>query len=329
MKSLFIALTLFGSHLNAQCILKTASLGNFKTVSGKEIGNCSIAYRTMGKLNADKSNVVLWPTWFNGKSDIICNVIASMTMDTTGLYIIVVDALGNGVSSSPSNSPGFPEITIRDMVNSQHALLTKHLTINHLKAVMGISMGGMQTMEWLVSYPGFADKAVSIAGTPKQSAYDLMLWKSEAALLTTAEQNEKSKETAMRMVSNLHLLNIRTPSYWLHTSKPEKVDSLMLAEQANNLLSKPDDWLCQLNAMIGHDIYKSSGKAIRAMNDVIKAKTLMIVSKSDHMVNPGTSIELSNVIGSTLVQLENDCGHFGVWCDPAIVKDQVTSFLRK
>lgn len=330
MKSLLIALTLFGSQLNAQCILKTVSLGNFKTVSGKEIRNCSIAYRSLGKLNADKSNVVLWPTWFTGKSNNICNGITSMMMDTTGLYVIVVDAFGNGVSSSPSNNPGFPEVTIRDMVNSQHTLLTKHLAINHVKALMGISMGGMQIMEWLVSYPGFADKAVSIVGTPKQSSYDLMLWKTEAALLTTAGQNVNSKESAMRMVSNVGQLNIRTPSFWLRTIKPEKVDSIMLAEQANFLNSmKPDDLLCQLNAMIAHDIYRSSGKALRDMKDVIKARTLMIVSKSDHTVNPDTSVELSNVIGATLVQLDSDCGHLGVFCAPGIIRDEVTRFLRK
>lgn len=327
MKSLFITLTLFGSQLNAQCIFKTASLGNFTTVSEKEIRNCSIAYRTLGKLNADKTNVVLLPTWFTGKSDVICQGIAAMMMDTTGLYIIVVDALGNGVSSSPSNSSSFPEITIRDMVNSQHALLTEHLNINHVKAIMGISMGGMQTMEWLVSYPGFADKAVSIVGTPKQSSYDLLFWKTEAALLTNAGQNEKSKELAMRMASNVHLLNIRTPSYWNHTAKPEQIDSLMLVAQTSTL--QPDDRLCQLTAMIGHDIYKSSGKTINAMKEVIKTKTLMIVSKSDHMVNPGTSVELSNMIGATLVQLDNDCGHLGLFCDQEIVKDEVTRFLQK
>jgi len=331
MKSqLIIALTLLVSQLNAQCILKTASLGDFKTISGKEIRNCTVAYRTIGKLNADKSNVVLWPTWYQGKSNIICNGIASMMMDTTGLYIIVVDALGNGVSSSPSNNLGFPEITIRDMVNSQYTLLTKHMAINHVKAVIGISMGGMQTMEWLVAYPSFLDLAISIVGTPNQSAYDLMLWKTDAALLTTAGENEISKEAALRMVSNVDLLNRYTPSYWFHTIKPEKVDSLLLAEQANILNSiKPDDNLCQLNAMIGHDIYKSSGKELGAMKEVIKAKVLMIVSKSDHMVNPGNSIELSNVIGAKLVQLENDGGHMGILFEVALVKDEVTRFLKK
>ena len=331
MKSLLlIVLTLFGSQLNAQCILKTASLEDFKTISGKEIQNCTIAYRTIGKLNADKSNVILWPTWFSGKSDIICNGIVSMTMDTTGLYIIVVDAFGNGVSSSPSNSPGFPEITIRDMVNSEHILLTKHLAINHVKAVMGISMGGMQTMEWIVAYPSFLDFAISIIGTPKESSYDLMLWKTQAALLTSVEKNENSKESVMRMVSNVNLLNFYTPTYWNNTIKPDKVDSRMLWEQANFLKSmKPDDYLCQLNAMIGHDIYKSSGKEMGVIKDVIKAKVLMIVSKSDHMVNPGTSVELANVIGANLVQLENGYGHLGLFFDLALVKDEVTRFLRK
>ena len=132
------------------------------------------------------------------------------------------------------------------------------------------------------------------------------------------------------MVSNVDLLNTYTPSYWFHAIKPGKVDSLMLAEQANILNSiKPDDNLCQLNAMIGHDIYKSSGKEMGVIKDVIKAKVLMIVSKSDHMVNPGTSVELANVIGANLVQLENGYGHLGLFFDQALVKDEVTRFLRK
>ena len=66
--------------------------------------------------------------------------------------MIFVDAFGNGVSSSPSNSetqPGsrFPTITIRDMVRQQHRFLTEVLGIEHLLAVTGISMGGMQSFE--------------------------------------------------------------------------------------------------------------------------------------------------------------------------------------
>ncbi len=126
-----------GNKLSAQCVSKTVSLGNFKTVSGKEIKDCIIGYSTLGKLNADKSNVVLWPTWLGSKSKEACDEIVPLLMDTAGFYVVVVDAFGNGISSSPSNNPSFPEITIRDMANSQYELLTKHLRINHVKVLMG------------------------------------------------------------------------------------------------------------------------------------------------------------------------------------------------
>src|SRR4051812_21841407 len=117
-KILLIALVCLANKLNAQQVPKTVSLGNFKTVSGKEIKNCIIGYSTLGKLNVQKNNVVLWPTWYTGKSQ-ECSEIVPLLMDTAGLYIIVVDAFGDGISSSPSNNSSFPEITIRDMVNSQ------------------------------------------------------------------------------------------------------------------------------------------------------------------------------------------------------------------
>lgn len=329
MKILLIALVCLANKLNAQCVPKTVSLGNFKTVSGKEIKNCIIGYSTLGKLNAQKNNVVLWPTWFTGKSEEICNEIAPLLMDTAGLYIIVVDAFGNGISSSPSNYPSFPEITIRDMVNSQYELLTKYLHISHLKILMGVSMGGLQVMEWLTSYPGFGDNAISIVGSPKLSSYDLMFWKTEAALFSMPAKDEKSKELALRMASNVFLLNKYTQSYWLHSIKQEKVDSIVLADQTDILKRmKPEDWLCQVKAILTQDIYKSSGKAIADMKQQITARTLIVVSKSDYIVNPQSSVDLAKAIGATLLELDNDCGHIGFMCDQPLVKETVTKFLR-
>jgi homoserine O-acetyltransferase/O-succinyltransferase len=278
MKFLVFALLILVSKINAQCISKTVSLGDFKTVSGKEIKNCIVGYSTLGKPNADKSNVVLWPTWINGNSSDICNIIAPLMIDTTGLYIIVVDALGNGISSSPSNHSSFPEIMIRDMVNSQYELLTKHFHIKHVKTLMGISMGGLQVMEWSVSYPGFADNAISIEGSPKLSTYDLMLWKTQAALLSMPAKDEKSKQLMLQIVSNLGLMHLRTPSYWLHSAKQEQVDSIMLDKQKDDFKNtKSEDMLCHVKAIINQDIYQSSGKIIGEMKEKIKGRTLIIV----------------------------------------------------
>jgi homoserine O-acetyltransferase len=193
--------------------LSFINIGDFKTVEGETIKNCKLGYRTFGTLNEDKSNVVLWTTWFTGTSaDLVNYNILNSTMDTSGLYIIAVDALTNGVSSSPSNSENFPAVTIRDMVNSQHLLLTKHLSINHIKAVMGYSMGGIQALEWSIAYPQFMDKVVSIAGTPKLSFYDLLLWNTQIKLIENAKNDPQKLSFAMERVMDLTTMNLYTPA---------------------------------------------------------------------------------------------------------------------
>src|SRR5258708_23616577 len=113
-----------------------AELGDFKLQSGNVIRDFRLGYRTLGKLNAEKSNAVLWPTWLGGKSEDLLQFIGpGKVVETSQYFVILVDAIGNGVSSSPSNSKKqarlkFPEFTIRDMVESEHQLVTKVLHLS-------------------------------------------------------------------------------------------------------------------------------------------------------------------------------------------------------
>jgi homoserine O-acetyltransferase len=122
---------------------------------------------THGTLNAQKSNAILMVTAISGNHHRLdCLIGPGKALDTTKYFIVATDAIGNGLTTSPSNSPAqarmaFPRFLIRDMVTSQHKLMTEHLKIPHVLAVVGTSMGGMQALQWGVSQPDFMDSLVA------------------------------------------------------------------------------------------------------------------------------------------------------------------------
>lgn len=308
--------------------LNIVNIGDFATTNGDVIQDCSIGYRTFGKLNDDKSNVVICPTWFMAtSSDVIGSNLLSNTLDTANMFVIVVDALGNGVSSSPTDTTDFPELSIRDMVNAQHELLTNHLNINHAYMFYGVSMGGMQVLEWMVAYPEFMDKVISIVATPKVSFYDKLVWQSEVTLIEDAGDDKEAIAYAMKRVKEIDLLATYTPAYLNTKNAPEDFDEIMNKEYSNEL--DPMIWRSHSRAIVTHDVYKNEGVEIKNIDEVVKAEVLIIVSQQDHLVNPIYSVELAEALKSDLYELTGDCGHIAVFCEIEKVKKVVSAFLDK
>jgi len=129
-------------------------LGDLTLESGEVIKDFSISYVTHGTLNAQKSNAILMVTAISGNHHRLDFLIGpGKALDTTKYFIVTTDAIGNGLTTSPSNSQAqprmaFPRFLIRDMVTSQHRLMTQHLGIPRVVAVVGPSMGGMQSLQW-------------------------------------------------------------------------------------------------------------------------------------------------------------------------------------
>lgn len=311
--------------------LQYYNLGDFKLENGQVIKNCRLGYRTAGRLNASRSNAILVPTWFTGKSENKLFMAApDQVADSTRFFTIVVDALGNGVSSSPSNSkaqPGaqFPQFSIRDMVRAEYELVTKHLGLSHLCAVAGISMGGMQAFEWLFTYPTMMDKVVSIVGTPDQSAHDRFLWGTQLAVL----ERGKYSTDAMKTVGALHEMHLTSPEYYYAKLPTEQEFRKYLqakeAEYVKN--NNPYNWASQLRAMLGHDVFWGRDRA-QAIRDS-KARALVIVALQDHMVNPLSALQLARDLNAEVLELTGNCGHLANGCEADKIKAKARTFMAQ
>ncbi len=310
--------------------LQFAELDNFRFVSGETVAKCRLGYRTYGKLNATKSNAILFPTWFGGKSENLAAFIGpGKQLDSGRFFIITVDALGNGVSSSPSNSTGtFPRFTIRDMVNSQHRLLKEKLGLNHLYAVTGISMGGMQTFEWMTAYPDFLDRAVPIIGSPKLSAIDLLLWQAQLSIIENAQAAGGDLRAAMQGVNAVHQFALYTPEYRATHTKPEEFAALKKTlDEGAAKGPHPLDWASQLRAMMSADA--THGTNLEKAAATVKARTLVVAALQDHMVNPLPSLEMARSGGFAVLELAGNCGHMATSCEAGKVIAAVSEFLAR
>ena len=312
-----------------------ADIGDLSLASGQTLRACRVGYRTFGKLDAKGSNAILFPTWFGGTSgDLVDSIGPGKLVDSSRYYVVAVDALANGVSSSPSNSAAqprmrFPEVGVRDMVESQRALLTRVLHITHLRAVVGISMGAMQAFQWAASYPAFVDRAISIVGSPQLAAYDVLLWQTELDA-TFADPGWKGgdyvRQPALRAVHDIHTLSLSTPARFNRTTTRQSLAS----EVANRTATVFDacDRVRQLQAMMSHDVAAPFGGSLARAGAALKTPLLVVVDTRDQMVTPGPALEIAAAAKARVLELTSDCGHLVPVCERDKIAAAIAEFLR-
>jgi homoserine O-acetyltransferase/O-succinyltransferase len=321
----------------ADGVQQIANLGTCRLVSGAEIQNCRIGYRTWGTLNADRSNAILFPTWFSGTSAQLADSVgADKLVDPAKYFVIAVDALTNGVSSSPSNTPApqhgpdFPAITIHDMASAEYRLVTETLGIKHLHAVMGISMGGMQTFEWLADYPAMMDLAIPIVGSPRPNSRDLLLTSMEEDALKSdpAFRNGRyEKSPPAGLVAAIHQMNLTSPAHYAATVSVKHFPHVYASYFSQGILPfDANDWLAGLEAMRHHDI--AHGSSLEDTAKKVKTKVLIVNAAQDHMVNPKPALDFAPLINAKTIVLQSDCGHLAPGCEAATLFPAVRTFLN-
>jgi homoserine O-acetyltransferase/O-succinyltransferase len=277
-------------------------IGDLRLESGEVIRDFAISYVTHGTLNAEKTNAILMVTAISGNHHRLDFLIGpGKALDTTKFFVVATDAIGNGLTTSPSNSQAqprmkFPRFLIRDMVASQYRLLSDHLGVKHVVAVVGPSMGGMQALQWGVSHPDFMDSLVAMVPLAKTPAWSVVVMEASRKAIMLDPAWNGGEYTAppangIRLWRDiLGFLAARAPEMYRYQFPGNQLDVLpwlKAQEDAQIPLFDANDWIYQTWAYDAHDVGTTPGmngdyvKALRA----IKAKTLILTGQKD-LLNP-------------------------------------------
>ena len=325
-------------------------IGDLKLESGETIKDFAISYVTHGTLNAQKSNAILMVTAISGNHHRLDFLIGpGKALDPTKYFIVATDAIGNGLTTSPSNSQAqprmsFPRFLIRDMVTSQHALLTRHLGIQHVVAVVGPSMGGMQTLQWGVSHPDFMDSLVAMVPLAKTPAWSVVVMEASRKAIMLDPAWNGGNYTAppvngIRLWRDiLGFLAARAPEMYRY-QVPNQADVLpwlKAQEDAQIPLFDANDWIYQTWAYDAHDVGTTpgmNGDYVRALR-AIKAKTLILAGQKDLLNPEWEPLEASRYIRDVryvTIRPEATTGHASAGglfpADVDFLNTEITGFL--
>ena len=318
-------------------------LGDFALQNGAMLRGCQLAYKSFGKLNAKRDNVIVYPTWYSGQHvDNEWLIGKGMALDPDKYFIVIPNMFGNGLSSSPSNTPEpynasrFPHVTAYDNVKAQHRLMTEKFGVEKLKLVTGWSMGALQTFHWGAMFPDMVERIAPFCGSAKCSRHNFVFLEGvKAALMADAAFKEgwydKKPERGLRAMARVYAgwgfsqtfyrqeLDLNTLGFSsLEDFLVAFWEGFFLPKDANNLLAMLWTWQngdISANELYGGDYKKALG--------AIKAKAYVMPGRTDLYFPPEDSEnEVANMPNATFIPIESVWGHFagGPGTSPVDVK---------
>ena len=329
----FLAVVLLAAATPAPAVAQNgqrfADLGTCTTTRGEVIRECRIGYRTFGRLNARRDNAVLVPTWHGGRSETMTFILGpDRWVDTTRWFAILMDAPGNGVSISPSNSrsqPGrrFPRLAFADLVAAEQRVVTEHLGIRRLHAVVGWSMGGMQAIQYALRFPEAVDRIVSVAGTPRMGSYDMYWLRSMLTLIDLADRSGLPRDTlALRLAELWH--TVATTPGKENSHARDSVAPMIAAEaRADWIGFHPEDNRLHLEAVASFDALGEVRRTVVAP----RPRMLLLFMPDDHVTTAESFREFARLTGNATVEFPSECGHYAPVCETLAIGEHVRGYL--
>ncbi|MCC7049668.1 MAG: alpha/beta fold hydrolase [Alphaproteobacteria bacterium] len=167
------------------------ALGDFALLSGQRIKGAVVSWKTHGTLSPGRDNAVLYPTSYSAQHpDLEWLIGPDRVLDPTRWFIVIPDMFGNGLSSSPSTMPDYPDpVASWDNVQAQRILLERQFGIARLHGVYGWSMGAQQAYHWAAMFPDAVARAVVNCGSARTSVHNQVFLASLMATLEAAPEH--------------------------------------------------------------------------------------------------------------------------------------------
>jgi homoserine O-acetyltransferase len=321
-------------------------LRDFRFASGQTLPELRIHYRSFGRPQRDTNGVVrnavliLHGTTGNGGNFIRPEFAGELfgkgqLLDAERYYLILPDGIGHGQSSKPSDKlrARFPDYGYHDMIEAQYRLLTEGLKVNHLRLVMGTSMGGMHTWLWGQLHPEFMDGLMPLASLPVQIAGRNRMWRKTVIDAIRTDPEWKDGD----YTSQPHGLRIALELLALQSSNPverqkeaptrDKADEVLKAYVERTLKgSDANDVLYAVGSSHDYDPAPGLGKiraplwAINFEDDLINPPELGILEREIKKVERGRAV--------VVPRSEKTRGH-GTHTLAAVWKDHLDGLLKE
>ena len=310
---------------------KVFELGDVDLQRGLRIRGAHLAYQTYGELNSRKDNVIVFPTFFSSQHTANEPMIGEgMALDPSKYFIIVPNLFGNGISSSPSNTPApydrarFPQITYLDNIMCQHRLVTEQFGIERIKLVCGFSMGAQQTFHWGALFPDMVECIAPWCGSARTSRHNFVFLEGVKSALRADDAWKEGwydapPQKGLRAMARVYAGWAPSQAFYrekvyLDLGFSSLEDYLITAWEgrylqldANDILAMVATW--QAGDISDNDLYR--GDFERALGS-IKAKAVVMPSETDQYFPPDDNrIEVSLMPNAVLRTIPTIWGHTG------------------
>ena len=303
-------------------------LGDVTLQSGVTLPDAMLTYKTWGSLNARGDNAIVMPTFYTGTH--VRNegyLRAVPALDRERWFIVSINMFGNGLSSSPSNTPPpfdgprFPVVTLLDNVACQHRLLTEALGVRRIALVMGWSMAGCQSYQWGAQYPDMVDAILPFCASARTSPHNQVFLEGVKAALLADSAFADGDYTAPPVVGLKAFGRVYAGWAYSQTFYRERLHRELgfeiwpelladwendhLAWDANDLLAKLRTW--QLGDISANQRYE--GDFERALG-AIRARAILVPCTTDLYFPPeDNAIEARHMPNADFRPYDSAWGH--------------------